>query len=359
MASLCPDSYPGFGTMNDSPDYVFDAGSVDASNLTSVLGYFRENMRAYAAFADLFAAWRAWHVAYYDWQYTWDMDSYQVAEQARKDIIAKHQAFQAKYTPKGWGFIYTYKALEGSWMVLVGNADTIRLDLIWAFVFAILVGIAGAYSYWHKGVNYKDHLYPMLGRTNWRKRDESTILITPRQNLSKWIAGSIGVPAGVTIGWIAAFGGLFAWNELALSIPFFVLIGGYNIGSYTGAAISQAIGKRDWRSMHALGIVMQWQWSLLVIFSIVFMEGGSIMPLLATGSNGFYLYAGITLGCFIFGIWSFMRNIVYKNKGHAIGTFFIILGCIAAAVFLLGLAAGGIENVVNNFLFRLEHLNGP
>ena len=358
MADLCPDSYPGYGKLDDSPAFVFNASSVDSANLTSVLGYFRENMRAYAAFADLFADWRAWHVEEYNWLYTWDPGSYQAAEQARASVIAKHQAYQQKYTPKGWGFIYTYSQLEGSWMVLVGNAGIVRSDLAWAIVCAILVWIAAIYAYRTKGASYKDHLLAMLGASRWRKRDSSTIFVSPREYPARWLAGTVGVPAGVILGWIAMFGGLFAWQELALSMPFFVLLSGYTIGVRAGAAISQGIGKRDWRSMHALGVAMMWQWVLLVLFSLLFLAAGSIMPLLAIDSSGFYMLAGITLGCSILGIWSFMRNIVYKNKRHAIATFFIIVGCIAASVYLLSLVAGGIGNIIDNFTYALNHLNG-
>lgn len=358
MAKLCPSSYPGFGTLDNDPDHVFPASSVDTANLTSVLGFFREHMRAYAAFADLFAEWRAWHVAYYHWLYTWDGTSLSIAERARGAIITKHAAYQAKYTPKGWGFLYGAQDVEGSWMALVGHTDDARPAIFIVLALVACIGVAGFLSFKRPGVSMKDMAKAVLGASRWRKDDREILFVKPRTNIAAWLAGGIGVPAGVAAGWACLFQAVFAWRVPELAAPFCVVLGGYIAGTRIGLAISQAIGKRDWRSLHATGLAMAWQYLLLVVFTIAFAAGGSILAILGTSSAGFNTLLGTILACTLLGIWSFMRNMVYKGKGHAVATFFIVIGCIIACVYVVGLLAGGIENVIDAFLYRLDHLNG-
>jgi len=357
MADSCPASYPGYGSLDDSPDFVFNASSVDYANLTSVLGYFREHIRAYAAFADLFADWRAWHVAYFHWLYTWDAGCFQIAEQARNNIIAKHNAYQQKYTPYGWGFVYSYSQLEGAWMALVGRTDAARAGLLAILIGMALLGTAAVLSYSPKGLRAKEMVKVMLGTSKWRKEDRHELFVMPTTDRVKWLAGSIVFPAGMIAGWALMFQVLFAWQLPNLAMPFLVIIGGYITGSRVGAAITQAIGKKDWRSMHATGLAMVWQWVLLLVFLVVFVAGGSIAVILGFNSPGFYTLLGLVAGCSFLGIWSFMRNMVYKNKKHAIGAFFIIIICIVGCVLVFGLAAGGIDKVIADFLFQLDHLN--
>jgi len=360
MAELCPSSYPGYGTLDDSPGYVFQASSVDTSNLTSVLGYFREHMRAYAAFADLFAEWRAWHVAYYHWLYTWDARCFDIAERAREAVIAKHAAYQQRYTPKGWGFIYSAGDLEGAWMSLVGNTGEARLDLYGVLALIACIGIAGFFSFKRKGVSLTEMARAMLGIFRWKKEEERRegLFVGLKTNPLALVTGGLVVPAGVAASWALLFNALFAWQLPDLAAPFAVILPGYIAGARLGLAISQVTGKKDWRSMHAAGLAMAWQYILLVIFAITFTIGGSINVILGTSSTGFYALIVILIACAVMGIWSFMRNIVYKGKLHAIGTFWIILGCIVACVFVAGLLAGGIENVIEAFLYRLDHLGG-
>jgi hypothetical protein len=154
------------------------------------------------------------------------------------------------------------------------------------------------------------------------------------------------------------FQALFAWQLPDLAVPFAVILGGYIAGSRVGLILSQVAGKRDWRSLHAAGLAMTWQYILLVIFATTFAIGGSILVVLGTSSIGFYTLIGITGGCSLMGIWSFMRNMVYNGKAHAFVSFWIILGCIVACVYVAGLFAGGIENVIEAFLYQLDHLNG-
>jgi hypothetical protein len=94
------------------------------------------------------------------------------------------------------------------------------------------------------------------------------------------------------------------------------------------------------------------------IFAVTPTIGGSIVVILGTSSTGFYMLLGTILACSVLGIWSFMRNIVYKGKAHAFASFWIILGCIVACVYVAGLFASGIENVIDAFLNRLDHLSG-
>ncbi|MEX2680248.1 MAG: hypothetical protein Q6373_001490 [Candidatus Sigynarchaeota archaeon] len=359
MADLCPSSYPGFGTLDNSPAYVFPAWSVDTSNLTSVLGYFREHMRAYAAFADLFAEWRAWHVAYYHWIYTWDVRCFEIAEHAREAIIAKHAAYQQKYTPKGWGFIYGAADLEGAWMSLVGRTNEARLDLLGVLVLIACLGIAGFFSFKRKEVPLKEIARAMLGMSRWKMVENRQVLfVEPEVNPLAWITGGIVVPAGVAISWALVFQALFAWQEPSLAMPFAVILGGYITGTRLGLVFSQVAGKKDWRSIHATGLALAWQYILLVVFAITFTIGGSINVILGTSSTGFYTLIVMLLACSALGIWSFMRNLVYTGKLHALATFWIIIGCVVACIFVAGLLAGGIENVIDAFLYRLEHLNG-
>jgi hypothetical protein len=102
---------------------------------------------------------------------------------------------------------------------------------------------------------------------------------------------------------------------------------------------------------------MAWQYALLLVFAATFTIGGSIAVILGTSSTGFYTLIGAVIACSVLGIWSFMRNTVYKNKGHAVGSFFIILGCIVACVYVASLFVGGIEHMIEAFLYQLDHLN--
>ncbi|MHA1680298.1 MAG: hypothetical protein ACTSUE_04780 [Promethearchaeota archaeon] len=367
MADLCPDGYPGYGTLNTSANFIDGTVMTNSTNLTEVLGYFRGHIRAYAAFADMFAEWRAWHIAYYHWLYTWDPASFRLAERARMQVIATHEYFQATYTPAGWGFVYGFNDYS-AWNGLVGHSSAARDCLAWVLVASILIFIAMIYSYnWRKSGSAVEPIKVVLGASNWRKRDRDVEFIAPvnesrsAKQITKWIIGTFGIPAGMALGWILLFEGVFAWRLHLLAMPFIMILPGLGIGARIGSGVTQ-LARRDsrtrlvpaMRSLHASGISMFWQWLCLTVMGLVFLTGGSFIVLLALWSPALITLLVVIFSCAFLAPWTFLRNLKYTGPAHWIASFFIILGCMVAMVLLISLVGGGPASVIEDFIVQLE-----